>query len=293
MNPTDLEFQLLRDFLLRETGIDVPESKRYLFATRLSAVLEKVNCRSYSDLLLKLGAREETVVRSTIEAMTTHESGFFREPHHFETLFDQFLPMLLDRRAEHSPTATSSLRFLSAGCSFGQEAYTMAIGVERWMEKNGSMAVEDISIVGVDLSEKALERARLGSYTDLELGPCLANEDRERYFSRKGEYWNLSPSIRGRVSFRSANLTQPLSGLGMFDVIFCRNVIIYFPADRKVAVLERLRAAMNPDGALFIGSSESLYRLEVAFGQRTYGQSTYYEILNSHPMPEEVPPWKS
>ncbi len=293
MNPSDTEFLLLRDFLLQETGIDVPESKNYLFSTRLSDLLDKENCRDYSDLLLKLRAREQPVIRATIEAMTTHESGFFREPHHFEVLFETLLPALLERKAERSGQTCSSLRFLSAGCSFGQEAYTMAICASHWAAKQFSMTATDISIVGIDISERALERARKGAYTELELGPHLCNEDRDRYFSRDGEYWHLSPSIRGQVSFQYANLSQSLSMLGTFDVIFCRNVIIYFSPERKVSVLERLRSALEPEGSLFIGSAESLYGVGVEFAQRTFGQSTYYGHPIVHPTQEEVLLWKS
>ena len=291
MNVSDAEFGLLREFLRRETGIDVPESKRYLFSTRLSDLLEKENCRNCSELLLRIQANEPPLVRATIEAMTTHESGFFREPHHFETLFETLLPALLERKAERSGQASPCLRLLSAGCSFGQEAYTMAICAERWRALRSDKAAVDISIVGIDLSERALERARRGSYTDLELGPHLAKEDRDRYFKRAGEHWHLSASIRDRVSFQCVNLSQPMSIPGKFDVIFCRNVIIYFSRELKITVLERLRSALEPEGALFIGSAESLYGVEVEFAHRTCGQSAYYEHPTTQAIPEEVPPW--
>lgn len=293
MKLSDSEFQILHDFLQRETGIDVPEAKRYLFTTRLPELMQKENCRGFSELLVKLGARDPSVVRATVEAMTTHESGFFREPHHFEALFGTLLPSMLERKAMHSSRVPSVLRILSAGCSFGQEAYTLAIRANHWIESASGADACDVSIVGIDVSERALERAREGSYTDLELGPHLPKEHRERYFTRKGDYWQLSPSIRSQVSFQYANLSQPLDMLGRFDVIFCRNVIIYFSADLKVAVLERLRSALEPEGALFIGAAESLYGVGVEFALRTCGQSSYYEHPATKPEHQEDTTWKS
>jgi chemotaxis protein methyltransferase CheR len=293
MNASDTEFELLREFLLRETGIDVPESKRYLFSTRLSELLEKENCRNYSELLLRIQANEQPLVRATIEAMTTHESGFFREPHHFQTLFETLVPALLERKAERLGRMSPGLRILSAGCSFGQEAYTLAICAERWRALRSDIPAVDISIVGIDISERALERARLGSYTDLELGSHLALEDRDRHFKRTGEYWQLSQTIRDRVSFQCANLSQPMSIPGNFDVIFCRNVIIYFSRELKISVLERLRSALEPNGVLFIGSAESLYGVGVDFTHQTCGHSAYYEHPTTKANPQEVYPWKS
>lgn len=290
---TDVEFGLLREFLHRETGIDVPESKRYLFTTRLLELLEKQDCRNYSELLLRLGSGQQELVRATIEAMTTHESGLFREPHHFEALFDPVLPTLLERKGSRASMGPTILRFLSAGCSFGQEAYTMAICAERWLESHGGTSPVKFEIVGVDISERALDRAREGSYTDLEMGPHMTPEDRDRFFSRRGDYWQLDESIRGKVSFEYANLSKPLRSIGPFDVIFCRNVVIYFSSARKVAVLERLRDALDPGGALFIGSAESLYGIDVGFVQRSFGRSTWYEHPAGNGNNEEVRPWKS
>jgi len=293
MNLSDTEFQLLQDFLLRETGIDIQESKRYLFTTRLPDLLLKENCRNYSELLIKLGARQPSAVRATVEAMTTHESGFFREPHHFEALFESIVPVLLERKALRTSRIPSTLRILSAGCSFGQEAYTLAICANHWLAGQiGSKACE-VSIMGIDVSERALERAREGTYTELELGPHLPTECRDRYFSRQGDHWHLSPSIRSQVSFQYANLSQPLDSLGKFDVIFCRNVVIYFSMDRKISVLEKLRSALDPEGALFIGAAESLYGIDVEFTHRTCGRSAYYELPDALPTPEKGSPWKS
>ena len=272
--PTDTEFQLLREFLSRRTGIEVSEPKRYLFATRLADLLVAEKCQSFSDLLLKIGSGDEAVERATIEAMTTHESGFYRDPHHFETLFGTLLPALVERRVQGGDS--KPIRLLSAGCGYGQEAYSMALGLQRWEEGGGGHG-PGVSITGIDLSVRALERARKGTYTELELGPHLPEGDRARHFVFASEMWQLSTTIRDRVGFQAVNLTKSLAGLGSFDVIFCRNVIIYFAPPDKLAVLEQLRGVLAPQGALFLGSSESMYGIDVEFVPRTRGRSTYYE----------------
>lgn len=278
MNPlNEIEFALLRDFLQQETGIAVPDSKQYLFSTRLAGILEKEQCRSFSELFLRLRSGDSALTREVVEAMTTHESGFFREPHHFETLCGKILPTLVERKLQALPGLAPTVRILSAGCSFGQEPYTVALCIEAWRERQTFPSLVEVSIVGVDLSSLALERARRGVYTELELGPNLPAAVRERYFRKDGSGWEIDASIRERVEFRSGNLSKSLVELGIFDVILCRNVIIYFSPEEKVALLGRLRDRLEPGGALFIGSTENLYGIEVGLVPCTHGQSTHYE----------------
>jgi chemotaxis protein methyltransferase CheR len=295
MNPiTEIEFGLLRDFLRRETGITVPDSKQYLFSTRLDGIMDEWKCSSFSDLFLRLSGGDEALVRFVIEAMTTHESGFYREPHHFDVLCDVVLPEILERKLRTSTFLAPTIRILSAGCSFGQEAYTIAMCLERWQEKYPSSVMPKISILGIDLSTRALERARQGVYTTLELGFHLPQDVQDRYFRQDGDYWHLCPSIREQVSFQSGNLSRSLSEFGMYDVIFCRNVIIYFSPEEKIAVLDRLRNCLDADGALFIGSAENLYGIEVGLASRMCEQSTYYEIPRSPIQTlQKVVPWSS
>lgn len=294
MNPlNETEFALLRDFLQQETGIAVPDSKQYLFSTRLAGILEKERCRSFSELFLRLRSGDEVLTREVVEAMTTHESGFFREPHHFETLCDTILPALLERKLQALPSMAPSLRILSAGCSFGQEPYTVALCVEECRQRHALLAVSDVTIVGVDLSSLALERACRGLYTELELGPNLPPEVRERYFRHQDGCWEIDASIRERVDFRQGNLSKSLEAFGRFDVIFCRNVIIYFSPEEKVALLGRLRDRLEPRGALFIGSTENLYGIDVGLVACTNGRSTHYECHPPSAAPSEVLSWKS
>lgn len=277
MHITDIEYQQLRKFLLKETGIDVPEAKQYLFATRLGELLEKEGCASFTDFLVLLTCGKESLVRSTIEAMTTHESGFYREPQHFQVLVENIFPDLIARKAAMKSHTNPCVRILSAGCSFGQEPYSVAMAIARVLPLHPTWSHTDFSITGVDISTRALERAKHGKYTDLEVGGNLSGEDQKRYFTHHGDYWILHEALRKCVEFKHMNLSMPLIGLGKFDVILCRNMLIYFSPEQKTAVLKQLRDALEPQGVLFIGATESMYGTGVPFVHRTIGQSSHYE----------------
>jgi len=278
MQLSDTEFQLLRAMLAKETGIDVPESKQYLFVTRLSDLVEKHGCKSFSEFILLLsGPNRLKLLRSTIEAMTTHESGFYRDPHHFQLLRDSLLPMIAARKAIKAQRLRPAIRILSAGCSYGQEPYTIAMCVDQWLSTQSDFSADEVSITGIDLSTRALERAKQGRYTDLELGTNISALDKDCYFTKQGEYWQISESQCNRVSFLCENLSKPLTSLGKFDVIFCRNVLIYFSAEQRNVVLQQIRDALVSEGVLFLGSTESLFGSTVEYIHRSYQQSTIYE----------------
>jgi len=277
MQISDIEFTLLRDFLLKETGIDIPESKRYLFSTRMSDLLEKERCKSFSDFFLVLTKGSSHLIRATIETMTTHESSFFRDPQHFQLLMDTILPAAALRKDRQRLRIAPRIRILSAGCSFGQEPYTIAICVNRWLSAQSNWSAQDVSITAIDISTRALERAKLGVFTDLELGQSITDADKERFFIKQKGQWTITPTLRNQIEFKCINLTRPWNDLGKFDVIFCRNVIIYFAPDQKTQVLSQLRDALDPDGALFLGSMESMYGTNIDFVHKVIGQSSYYE----------------
>lgn len=291
MQLSDAEFQILRASLAKETGIDVPESKQYLFVTRLSELLEKYRCNTFSDFILMLsGANRSEILRATIEAMTTHESGFFREPHHFNVLVETLLPSIANRKLCNNKRLQPSVRILSAGCSYGQEPYTIAMCIDQWLSKQEIFTAEDISITGIDISNRALERARQGRYSSLELGNTISALDKERYFSAKGDFWEISDTLRSRVSFQCENLAKPLTSLGKFDIIFCRNVLIYFSAEQKKTVLNQLRNSLVTGGSLFLGSTESLFGTNVEYIHKSYNQTIVYEVPPL--IASEASPWK-
>lgn len=291
MELSDSEFHILRTLLANETGIYVPESKQYLFLTRLSDLLEQHACKSFSDFIVLLnGVNRTSILRATVEAMTTHESGFFREPHHFQVLIESLLPSIAARKTCNEQRLQPSIRILSAGCSYGQEPYTIAMCVDQWLSTQADFTAEDILITGIDVSTRALERAKQGRYSSLELGNTISALEKETYFAPKGDFWELSESLRSRVSLQCKNLAQSLTNLGKFDIIFCRNVLIYFSAEQKTAVLKQLRDSLVSGGILFLGSTESLFGTKVEYIHRSYNQTTFYEA--PPPIATEACSWK-
>ena len=283
MNTTmsDKEFGLFKDHLFRESGIDVPDEKRYLFTTRLSGLLGREGCATFSELYrLLVSGQHSALKRQVIELMTTHESGFFRDDHPYHVVTDVLLPEVSKLRAKQAHFLPPRLRILSAGCSFGQEPYSLAMCVHRWLPTQSVYSQGDITIIGVDISEKAVERAKKGVFSEMEMGKHLTVEDRRTYFQKCKEHWQVCDAIRSMAVFQQVNLMEPFENLGKFDVIFCRNVLIYFSVEGRKTVIARLRRALEPHGFLFLGSAESLFNLSDEFTSHSSGPATYYTVNN-------------
>jgi chemotaxis protein methyltransferase CheR len=277
MDISDREFGLFKRYLFLESGIDVAEEKRYLFTTRLSDLVIQEGCKTFSDFyqVLISGLRKH-LFQQVIELMTTHESGFFRDDHPYQVFTDAVLPEVSKRRAAKAHFLPPRVRILSAGCSFGQEPYSIALCVQRWLPTQSVFTVQDITIMGIDISAITLERAKKGVFSELELGKQLSSQERRKYFRKCGEQWQLCEEIRQMVAFQQVNLIKPFDNLGKFDVVFCRNVIIYFSIEGRKTVLGHLRRALEPEGVLFLGSAESLYNLSHGFSSQSKGPATYY-----------------
>ena len=274
---TDNEFSLLRSYLCKVCGIEVPPDKRYLFETRLNNLFVEEGYRSFSELHEHLSAaKDRRLQRKLVEAMTTHESSFFRDLHPFKFLKEEFLPRVARQRAQEAMYLPPHLRILSAGCGLGQEAYSIAMCVRDWLTSQEDFAEENVSILGIDVSSRVLDLAKKGVYTQQEMGTSLSPHFRCRHFRPKGGAWELSPQIRDMVSFLQVNLSEPFEHLGKFDLIFCRNVIIYFSTDLKLEVLRQFRRMLRADGALIMGASESIYMLSHEFRVVNEGPTICY-----------------
>lgn len=277
MEITDREFELLSTYLRDVSGIDVPEAKRYLFKTRLGRFLEEEGLGSFSELHNRLTAStDRRLTNGLVQAMTTHESGFFRDEHPFAMLRTYLLPHVAKLRKAESIYLPARIRILSAGCSLGQEPYSIAMCVRQWLATQEVYTEADITILATDISSRVLERARKGVYTELELGRHLGREMRDSYFADAGGRWVVNQEVRRMVGFAPLNLAEPIKAMGKFDIVFCRNVIIYFPVELKQAILDRIHRMLNAGGALILGASESTYRLSDAFTAVRKGGSTYY-----------------
>jgi chemotaxis protein methyltransferase CheR len=204
---------------------------------------------------MKSGA--EVLTTEVVEAMTTNETFFFRDKIPFDHLRETVLPMLMQSRASRR-----SLRIWSAACSTGQEPYSIAMCL-----KDNAQALSGwrIEIVATDLSQEVLEKAKAGIYSQFEVQRGLPIQTLVKYFTQTGELWQINADIRGMVQHRQLNLLQDFSQLGKFDVIFCRNVLIYFDQETKAAIFERLSRVSEPDGILMLGAAESVVGITDAF----------------------------
>jgi len=274
---TDTEFAVLKEHLSKVSGIEVPPEKRYLFKTRLSELLETENCPNFSTFYARLSTEGDGILeRELVMAMTTHETGFFRDSHPFDCVQRKLLPAIARQQLTSAGKRPVRIRILSCGCSSGQEPYSIAMCVQEWLQSQTRLQREVFTILGVDISRRILERAMRGVYTSAELGATLPEYMRSRYFVARNGLWEVSGEIRRMVNFAEVNLSESFGFMGQFDLIFCRNVIIYFSLELKKKIIEQFRSMLNPGGALILGASESLYPLTNEFVAVHEGPTIYY-----------------
>lgn len=247
-------FDSLCAYLRRTSGLVLGSDKRYLVESRVTPVMKRAGMTELGDLVRALEAgRMPGLAEEVVQAMTINETYFFRDRFPFETLRHKILPRLIVSRAQQK-----KIRIWSAASSTGQEAYSIGMIIE---EASPCLASWQIEIVGTDLSQNALTTARKALYSQFEVQRGLTPEQIQRYFTPVGHMWQLKDTVRSRVEFKHYNLLDNYSPLGRFDLIFCRNVLIYFDADRKSDVLNRMGQILAPDGLLAIGASESIIGL--------------------------------
>ena len=254
---TPLDYDYLRGILKQRSGLDLSADKQYLVESRLVPLARKAGLAGIPDLVQKMKGSAESLTTEVVEAMTTNETFFFRDKVPFDHLRDTILPALLQSRASRK-----SLRIWSAACSTGQEPYSIAMCLK---EKAAQLAGWRIEIVGTDLSQEVLEKSRAGIYSQFEVQRGLPIQLLVKYFAQVGELWQLNSEIRGMVQFRQLNLLQDFSSLGKFDVVFCRNVLIYFDQETKTQIFERIAKVTEPDGMLMLGAAESVVGITNAF----------------------------
>ena len=251
---TEFEFEYLRTFLKQRSGLALTAEKRYLVESRLTPVCRRFGIAALSDLIgaLKLG-QDGAIERAVVEAMTTNETFFFRDRIPFDLFRDTILPEALVRNA-----SKRRLRIWCAAASTGQEPYSLAMLLQ---EAGPRLAGWQVEIVATDLSTEVIEKAKLGLYSHFEVQRGLPVQWLIKYFTQVGEQWQIAQSLRAMVDYRQLNLLHSFTSLGQFDVIYCRNVLIYFDAPTKSDVLARLAAQLAPDGALLLGAAETVIGL--------------------------------
>ncbi|MDN4986489.1 protein-glutamate O-methyltransferase CheR [Bradyrhizobium arachidis] len=255
MTPADYDY--LRKFLKERSGLDLSPDKQYLVESRLLPLARKASLSGISDLVLKIRNGDGRLATDVVEAMTTNETFFFRDKIPFDHLRDGIMPGLIQARA-----ARKSLRIWSAASSTGQEPYSIAMCLKEMGAALGGWRIE---IVATDLSQEVLEKSKAGAYSQFEVQRGLPIQLLMKYFTQASDVWQLNADVRAMVQFRQLNLLQDFSHLGTFDVIFCRNVLIYFDQDTKAMIFERMAKGLEADGTLLLGAAESVVGITDAF----------------------------
>ena len=272
MLPAD-DFAFLQRLLKERSGLALSADKQYLVVTRLKPVLDDHGLTSLSALVARLRAAPDgDIAAQVVDAMTTNESLFFRDFKPFEALTTLMLPRLCAGRGNRP------IRIWCAAASTGQEPYSIAILLEENAARFGSLPVE---ILGTDLSQAALRRARIGEYTAFEVGRGMPESYLSRYFKKNTHnHYVVSPKIRSRVIFESRNLLENFDRIGPFDVVFCRNVLIYFDHTTKKDVLERLARVIPQDGFLVLGGPETTLGLTEKFARHPDWRNVYVRVAS-------------
>jgi chemotaxis protein methyltransferase CheR len=266
------DYEAFQTYLQGACGIVLGHGKEYLVTSRLAGLMRTNGITSVGELLkrVKAGGSQGLQV-SVIDAMTTNETFWFRDMPHFQMLSDIVFP-----EVESKPGR--SMRIWSAACSSGQESYNLSMTAQQYISAHPGCLSGGVEILGTDISNRILEEAKKGVYCGLSASRGLGAEQRERYFISRDDCLEVRPEIRRRVSFRSQNITENYSLLGRFDVIFCRNVLIYFSAEKKSDIIERMARALNSRGYLFLGSTESLSSHSNLFEMVNHGGGIAYRL---------------
>ena len=264
---TPLGFETLAALLHRGSGLSIGPDKLYLLETRLAPILRAHALPDLDALAIRLRGAAPELERAVVEAMTTNESSFFRDDKPFAHVRTQALPRL---HATRPPGAR--LRIWSAAASTGQEAYSLAIIVA---ENRALLGTREVEIVGTDIAREPLARAREGLFTQFEVQRGLPMQMLVRYFRKDGGNWRIAEAIRDMVSFREWNLLGDLRPLGTFDLIFCRNVLIYFDTPTKARALEAMARQLAPDGLLYLGGAETVLGVSDRFASLAGDRAVY------------------
>ncbi|NRQ42340.1 protein-glutamate O-methyltransferase CheR [Rheinheimera sp. YQF-2] len=248
----DKEYVLFRDFLEQQCGIVLGENKQYLVKSRLGPLMQRFSVASLSELVSKTLSPFERQLRSAvIDAMTTNETLWFRDTYPYELLKKQILPEL--------EKTCRTVKIWSAASSSGQEPYSIAMTAMEYQQARPGAFSLGVNILGTDISNTMLEHCQRGEYDGLALSRGLSPERRSKFFEDSGKgMMRVKDPVRKNVSFRHLNLLDSYTLLGKFDIIFCRNVLIYFSADVKAKIIRQFAQSLNPKGYLFLGASESL-----------------------------------
>jgi chemotaxis protein methyltransferase CheR len=284
MEITDGEFADITAYIYKICGLDINESKKYLVRQRLEPLLAAHGYATFGQLNSALRQRDNTNLKDQIiSAITTNETSFFRDGHPFESFRSFLVPKLAETAARRKGHAYQrkgpKARIWCAASSTGQEPYSLAMILSDFVEANKQYGVslDDFSILASDISPRVLARAVTGEFTDLEVDRGLTPNNKGRFFSKVGATWQIKPFLQRVVEFRRINLAESFSNLGAFDVIFCRNVLIYFDDITKKKIFSQFSKILCSNGLLALGVTENLYGLSDEYESIRFGNSIFYQ----------------
>jgi len=280
MELTRAAFDDLRRSIHRLCGIALSEDKEYLVRHRLEPVVRRCGCRSFDEFRAKLAGSEAVQLQEAIiEAITTQETSFFRDRHPFDALRQRILPELVRTRRGTAGPARRPIRIWCAATATGQEPYSLAILIHELTggAPPGGPSPEDFAIVATDVSATALATARAAVYDRRHVERGLSAGQIHKYFEHCGDHWVVRPALRKLVEFRRLNLIQPFNNLGVFEVILCRNVLIYFDDATRRRICDQFFAMLADGGWLLLGSAENLYGISDRFTSVRFGDTLVYQ----------------
>lgn len=269
------ELKIIAQYIYDISGINLDQSKSYLFETRLSSIAEELSCTSYHDLYQK--AKHDSskkIEHKIIDAISTNETLFFRDKGPFELMRHKLLPEIIDIRAPSSPALKTNVKIWSAAASTGQELYSIAIVLKELVK---DLSKYNFKLLGTDISDNAIAQASYGKYNKFEIERGLDQKLLKKYFTLFGDSWKIKDEIRGMVNFRKYNLMHSFAALGKFDIIFCRNVAIYFTLNDRKQLFNRIADSLADDGFLVIGSTESLTGVCPKLVPKRHLRSIFYQ----------------
>ena len=267
-------FAFVRQLLKQRAAIVLRANKMYLVNARLLPVARSAGLAGANALIDQLRQTpDESLLQAVVDAMTTNETSFFRDAAPFDILGNVVLPELVKRRA-----GERKISIWSAGCSSGQEPYTIAL---QWLEQFAQLSSWRMKLLATDISSEMLDRARRGRYTELEISRGLPAAHREKYFRQDGNQWQIDQRLRSMVEFRLLNLNGPWPALPAMDVVLLRNVLVYFDAATKKQILKKVRTVLRPDGYLFLGGTETTLMIDDAFKRVVTPVGSYYSLKDS------------
>ncbi len=270
------EFQLMRDYIEKSCGIHITEEKMYLVETRLTTLMIENGCNSFTELYKKATSDMSHGLRDKIvDCMTTNETLWFRDTSPFSILDEIILKEFTE---EIKAGKRTKIRIWCAACSTGQEPYSIAMVLLEYIRKNSVLKPHHIEIVGTDISPTVLYLAMAGRYDNLAISRGLDADFKSRYFEPDGKVWSIKSEVKNMVKFKKMNLQEDFSFMGKKDIVFCRNVLIYFSDEFKKDILQRFTKMLIPNGYLFLGASESIINYSSNYQMLRHTRGLYYKV---------------